>query len=141
MTIENEILINQYAQDLVGIKELLDLFSNLSPEQKKAFLNDTLFFIIQSKAIDKDIEEAILESKLKSTLTACVLLRKGVLSYNLKKLINLPDKELESVFILLLCLFKLAYKRRLLFEKNNLNKWWYQDLSDAEILKKIRIKG
>lgn len=137
MKLVDEILVNQYGQDLIGIDQLLTLFVEFDPIAQKAFLNDLLHMIGQSKPNEGDIEFAILDSGLKSTYTPCVILKKGVESYNLQKLINLPIKELKKTFVLLMSLFKIAYKRRFSIEKNDPNKWWYWDLSDDLIIESI----
>lgn len=130
MNREDEILVNKYGQSLILIEQLTDKFSLLDLPQKELFLNDILYLIMQSKPKDEDIEPAIKESKLKSTYTPCVLIKKGVANHNLQKLLKLPENELNKVLVLLLTLFKIAYKRRFEIEKNNPDKWWYWDLSD-----------
>jgi hypothetical protein len=92
---------------------------------------------MQSKPEEGDIEPAIIKSDLKSTFTPCVLLKKGVANHNLKKIINLPEYELTKAFVLLLNLFKVAYERRFIDEKDNPHKWWYWELSDHEKLEKV----
>lgn len=87
--------------------------------------------------MEEDIDPAITNSSLKLTFTPCVLLRKGIKEHNLLRLVDLPENELRKSFILLLNLFKIAYKRRFTAEMNNPNKWWYWDLSDEANLRKI----
>ena len=137
MKIEQEILINQFGQKIVDMKQLMSLFEGFDNSNKRVFLNDMLYLIMQSKPKDKDIEPAIVASNLKPTYTPCVLLRKGVANHNLQKIIELPDNELDKGFILLLNLFQMAYKRRFEQEKNNPEKWWYWDLSDNEKINAI----
>jgi hypothetical protein len=133
MKIEQEILINQYAQGVVDENQLMFLFGSFDNRDKRTFLNEMLYwFIIQSKPKDEDIEPAIIASNLKQTYTPCVLLKKGIEKYKLEKIIRLPDNELEKIFILLLNLFKIAYNRRFEQEKNHPDKWWYWDLADNE---------
>jgi hypothetical protein len=107
-------------------------FTGMHKNFQKAFFVDIINLIQQSKPVNEDIELAIVESKLRPTYTPCIMLKKGVANHNLQKLINLPDNELQKVFILLLSLFKIAYRRRFKEEKNNPDKWWYWDLSDKE---------
>ncbi|MHA3046223.1 DUF5958 family protein [Riemerella anatipestifer] len=138
MKLEEEILLNKFGQDLIPNTVLVKKFESLSDEKQKEWLHSFLFYILQSKVRDVDIEEAIKNSKLKNTYTPCVLLKKGgVQQSNLKKIINLPVNENFKVFILFIELFKIAYKRRYEIEKNNPNKWWYWDLSDFFVEKKI----
>lgn len=132
MKIEDKILINKYGQELVNINLLTENFKNLSLLEKRVFLKEIAFLILQSKPINNDVEDAIKISMLKSTFTPCVLLRKGIFENNLYKIIDLPESELLKCYILFLNLFKLAYLRRFYIEKNNPNKWWYWDLSDKD---------
>lgn len=137
MKIEHEILVNKYGQKLVNTELLLNLFESFDLSYQQVFLNKLLFLIIQSKPNEEDIEPAIIDSGLKSTYTPCVLLKKGVATRNIEKLINLPKNELTKVFVLLLNLFGIAYKRRFVAEKDNPDKWWYWDLSDERNINRI----
>jgi hypothetical protein len=137
MKLEQEILVNQYGQDIIHIDTLVLLFTGMHKNFQKAFFVDLINLIQQSKPVDEDIELAIVESNLRPTYTPCIMLKKGVANHNLQKLINLPDNELQKVFILLLSLFKIAYRRRFKEEKNNPDKWWYWDLSDNEKINTI----
>ncbi|NKI25390.1 hypothetical protein SAMN04487911_12510 [Arenibacter nanhaiticus] len=137
MKLEEEMLINKYGQGLVNSKELLSNFNTFESEKKRTFLTDMTFLILQSKPNDNDIETAILESKLKPTYTPCILLKKGITSHNLNKIIALPENELDKVFLLFLSLFKIPYQRRFQEEKNHPDKWWYWELSDENRVKMI----
>lgn len=137
MIIEYQILINKYGQGLINSEPLSLIFKGLEVVSKRSFLNYMLFLIQQSKPTVSDTEPAILGSGLKPTYTPCVLLKKGVATHNLEKLINLPENELNKVFLLLLSLFKVAYQRRFAIEKNHPDKWWYWDLSDEMNISKI----
>lgn len=137
MNLEEQILINKYGQDLIDISQLSHIFNLLNVPEKREFLNNIHFFILQSKHIDDDIEMSINNSGLKPTFTPCVLLKKGVANYNITRIIQLPEEELDKVLLLLLSLFKVAYQRRFKLEMNSYGKWWYSDLSDSENVKKI----
>ena len=140
LKIEDTIPINQYAQGVIGHASLLNLFATFNLEEKRNYLKEVAALVMQSKPKEEDIEPAIVASNLKSTYTPCILLRKGVANHNLQKIIGLPDNEQEKGFILLLNLFKIAYKRRFEQEKNNPDKWWYWDLSDNEKINAILSK-
>ncbi len=137
MKIEHEILVNKYGQELISIEQLLNLFGGFDMSSQKVFLNEMLFLILQSKPKEEDIEPAIVNSGLKATYTPCVLLKKGVANHNLEKLITLPENELTKAFVLLLNLFRIAYKRRFAVEKGSPDKWWYWDLSDETNINRI----
>lgn len=137
MKLEHEILVDKYGQELVATEKLLNLFVSFDMSSQKVFLNEILYLILQSKPKEEDIEPTIISSGLKSTYTPCVLLKKGITNHNLEKLVNLPDNELTKAFILLLNLFRIAYKRRFAVEKNTPEKWWYWDLSDEANINRI----
>lgn len=137
MELENVILVNKYGQSVVDIEDLILIFNTFSHEEKKKYLYDLLFFILQAKAQDEDIEPAIENSKLRRTYTPCVIIQKGVGTHNLKRLLNLPENELNKSLILLLSLFKIAYMKRFETEKNDFYKWWYWDLSKDENIEAI----
>ncbi|MDR7210375.1 DUF5958 family protein [Flavobacterium piscis] len=137
LKIKDTILINKYGQGITDISPILSLFKSFSVEEKRDYLEEIASLILQSKPNNNDIETAIKESQLKATYTPCVLLTKGVENHNLKKIINLPKTELEKVLMLLMSLFRIAYQRRFIEEKNNSGKWWYWDLSDEQKVEMI----
>lgn len=108
-------------------------------QKNRSFLKEIIcYFIQQSKAKDEDILDAIEMSNLKPTYTPSVMIKKGVTTSNLEKIAELPEKELEKVFVLFLSVFKIAYQRRFLIEKNTPKKWWYWDMSDENNIAKIK---
>ena len=137
MKIEIEILINKYGQGLIPLSVLQEEFDAYSLYQKRSFLQEMSFLIIQSKPKEEDVDLAIKKEKLKSGYTPCVLLKKGISSYNLERVIKLPENEMGKIFILFMGIFKIAYSRRFKEEMNNINKWWYWDLSDNSNVERI----
>ena len=133
----DEILINQFGQGIATDVIILNQFLVMDISGKRAYLNSIIYLIQQSKPSSDDIEPAIEKSKLKKTFTPCVILRKGVQTFNLQRMAELPDNEMKKVLILLLALFKIAYLRRFKEEKNNITKWWYWDLSDSNNVNKV----
>jgi transcription initiation factor IIE alpha subunit len=138
MDLKNEILINKFGQNLVKIDHLNKEFDTLSLLEKREYLHELIFFILQSKVSNSDIDLAIIKSGLKPTFTPCVLLKKrGVNNNSLLSILNLPDNELNKVLYLFLNLFQIGYEKRYNIEQNNINKWWYWDLSEPNIEDKI----
>lgn len=137
MNIEKEISLNLFAQGIYDINRMIDDFKSLSLEMKRIYLNDIIILIIQSKPNSTDIETSIDISKLKSTYTPCVILKKGIEKHNLQKIANLPTNELDKSFILLIHLFRTAYLRRFEIEKNEPTKWWYWDFLDKNNYNKL----
>jgi hypothetical protein len=135
---EQEITLNRYGQGLIEVEVFFDEFSCFDLTEKRHYLQEIKALIQQSKPREEDIQPAILESKLKPTFTPCVLLTKGLANHQLRKIIELPEAELNKVLRLLLGLFKISYQRRFQTEKNNPNKWWYWDLSDNDNIERIK---
>jgi thiamine pyrophosphokinase len=137
MNIDKEIILNLFAQGLYDYNQMIYDFNSLDFETKKEYLKDFVTIIIQSKPVSTDVEIAIFNSKLKSTYTPCVILKKGIEKNSLLKITELPLNELEKAFILLIHLFRIAYLRRYKIEKNDPTKWWYWDFSDEINFKKL----
>ena len=137
MSLEEEVAVNQFGQDVCSIESLLQHFSQMSEVIKREYLNDLTNLIWQSKPLEADIEQAITDSVLKNTYTPCVVLRTHGLKIGLNQLVNLPINELEKVYRLMLNLFKEAYQRRFKQEKGNPDKWWYWDLSADKAIEKV----
>jgi hypothetical protein len=139
LKIQDALTLNKYGQDILNVEVLLETFSKFNILEKRHYLKEVIVLILQSKPIEADIETAIINSRLRSTYTPCVLLKKGIANYNLEKLVNLPENELDKTFVLLLSLFGIAYKRRFEVEKSHPHKWWYWDLSKEENIEKIML--
>lgn len=137
LKISDTISLNRYGQKLIGHEILLSLFSSFELYEKRRYLQEIIALIVQSKPRIEDIDSAIFESKLKTTYTPCVLLKKGVDNHYLNKIAELAEIELDKAFLLLLALFRVAYQRRFEAERNHSHKWWYWDLSDENNIKKI----
>jgi hypothetical protein len=134
---EAQILVNKYGQGLTDAEPVLSFFSQVSDDEKRLFINDLLYIIMQSKPQKEDAKISIKESGLKATFTPCIMLEKGIEMHNLHKIAALPHSETSKVMVLFLALFRTAYRRRFEAEKDDPFKWWYWDLSKDENLKKI----
>ncbi len=138
MTKLEEISINKWGQKLISIEEIEQYFLLFSEEEKRIYLTDLSNLILQSKPQNVDIDDSIKKTGLKETHTPFVLLKKnGVKLFSFEKIINLPENELGKTFKLLLYLFQISYERRYEIEKNDMNKWWYWDLSDGKNIDRI----
>lgn len=138
MNLNEEISVNQWGQSLEDIDYFIDFFSELPLVEKRQYLMNLSYLILQSKPEDKDIDEAINLGGLRQTYTACILLKKnGLKLFSFEKTINLPENELIKCLTLFLYLFRVSYLRRYEEERNDANKWWYWDLSDNKNIDKI----
>lgn len=138
MKLNEEIAVNQWGQSLKDINYFISIFSELKLSEKRKYLTDLSYLILQSKPNEDDIDEAINLSDLKKTYTVCVLMKlNGLKLFSFEKIINLPENELQKSLKLFLYLFRISYVRRYEQEKNDTHKWWYWDLSDDRNLEKI----
>lgn len=138
MGIKWEIIVNQYAQGVVPLEQLLSFFTILKPDDQKKVIDGVLQLLLQSKPLDEDIVSSIENSGLKPTYTPCVLLSKGMNRVNLYKIANLPSNEWKKVLQLFLNIFKIAYLRKFQQEKESRkDKWWYWDLSNERSIERI----
>ncbi|GAB4056170.1 DUF5958 family protein [Spirosoma litoris] len=143
MSLEEEIAIVQFAQGVYLDKDLLDQFSQLSEKEKEKWFFGPLALLRRLKLTYSDIGQAITDSLLTSTDTACValmtyLLKPGATSMaNLSALINLSGDDRTKAYKLLLHVFKIAYQQRLAFEASGSTNWWYWDLSSNEVVQNL----
>lgn len=136
--INNDIIINQFGQNLSTITEVINYYNSLDEFNKEDFINKLLYFIIQLKPNNEMINDAIKFSGLKETFTPSVLIKKGVDFNNLNKITNLPANEFQKSLSLLLSLYFIAYQKEYSSEHFIPNKWWLSDLSNIENLIKIK---
>ena len=116
--------LNQYAQDLIDFNSLYGSYSLLSKDSQDYFKEVLIDMILQAKCRDEDVDIAISHAHIKSTKNCCVVVKKGIHYYNLKRSFSV-DKE-EVTMHLLASLFRVGYLRN----RNSIpsDKWWYGDL-------------
>lgn len=136
--IDNDIIINQFGQNLSSITEVVNYYNSLDEYNKEDFINKLLFFIIQLKPNDEIINDAIKFGGLKETFTPSVLIKKGINYNNLNRIKNLPVNEFQKSLSLLLSLFYISYQKEFSKENYSPNKWWFNDLSNKEDVLKIK---
>lgn len=139
MTIDDQILINKFGQSLLRIQDIVTHFHSLDIDGQRNLLKDIVYLLIQTRPKEADLDLAIEIGKLRPTFTPVVKLKKGgLVPHVFRELLNLPENEWEKVLILLLSIYKISYGRILEIEKNNPDKWWFQDLSDESFITRIR---
>jgi len=143
LSVDEEIFLNQLAQGIVRDSEGGVWFNALGTDDKLRLLRGLNAFILQARPKPEDVAVAISESRLKPTLTPCVLIAGPNLAVQLAKLATLPEFELPRVFRLLIKLLAAADGRRRREQPLDLvNHWWHRDLSDPEVVNDIkRTKG
>lgn len=139
LTIDEEILINQFTQELISIDIINDWFDNHDLINKKDIVFNLLNMVIQSHPTYDELESSAIELKKIKSSVAVKLLNKNR-PYNKfgYEICNLPEKDLKVGFNILLLTLTKADNRRKQQEKGACNHWWHKDLSDEKYLETIR---
>jgi hypothetical protein len=139
MNIDEQILLNQMAQDIIDSPTGEHWFISLGEGEKRAALRDLNFMIAQASPRNEDAPNAIAKSGLQATYTPCVLLKTGELRLQLAKIANLPENELLKAFRLLIALLGICDSRRRQEKLLDTRKhWWHRDLSDPKVVTLIK---
>jgi hypothetical protein len=138
-TLEDDILVNQWVQDVQPTSVILEWFESSSAERKLEILRYLVSLCKQARAANEEGLEAILASSLNPRRSASVLLARGTNTEILNKLSSLRNADGADAFILLLHLLRIADKRRKLAENPaSCNHWWHRDLGDPVVLNEIK---
>jgi hypothetical protein len=138
MKVEDQIFVNQLAQKVVDMAQGLAWFARHGVDEKRSILRSINVFVRQAHPTPDDVRDAISSSKLKPTLTPCVLLAKPDAGAQLAKMASLPEYELQTVFTLVVGLLGAADARRRTTEPlDTANHWWQRDLSNPAIVNEI----
>ncbi|QHP68429.1 DUF1493 family protein [Bradyrhizobium sp. LCT2] len=139
LNVDEEILLNQLAQGIASNPEGDAWFGAQSEDDKRRLLRGLSNFILQARPKPEDVVVAIAESRLKPTLTPCVLIAMPNLRVQLAKLVMLPEFELPRVFRLLIELLAVADgRRRKERPLDRINHWWHRDLGDPDVVNDIK---
>ncbi|MGA0560136.1 DUF5958 family protein [Larkinella sp. VNQ87] len=138
MSLEEEITLRQFGQDILTDEVLLQRFAQFSDNDRHIHLMDLYFLVASEKPLDSDLEPAITASSLPDTDVTAIALRTHGLQRGLNHLANLSEKGYENGYKLLLYVFKMAYQRHFAQEKDHATKWQYQDLSRPGMMQEIR---
>ncbi|HLL95398.1 MAG TPA: DUF5958 family protein, partial [Spirosoma sp.] len=129
-----------------SVDDLLDEFSQLYEDQKRKRFVHFYYYIWYFKLDASDVEQVLTDCSIKATDPTYDYLNLHLIKTGRKGIICLSDTEnppeggLHKPYELLLHLFKTDYQRRFELEKENPSKWWYWDLSNAEISQGILTK-
>ena len=138
----NEVILNLYAQDRILREKIVKYFENLTEDKKNEFRDKLLFLVYASNVSVKHLDNALENSGYRSTINYYNMLksRRDIFRNNLFRIKNLEGKPLKQGIILLLELFKEAYKLKAVQchkTEGECYHWWHRDLSNKKILKKI----
>lgn len=141
-SIQEEVILNQYAQGIKPINELLEWYNSFDTEKKRSILVEIWSLANQAKVNEEDVENARIIAGLKVTHTPVRMLNSEALPFKSRgfKVANLKGKEQVQAFLLILNCFAIAEQRRkskCASEKENCNHWWHQDLSNQKLIQEI----
>lgn len=141
-SMQEEIIINQYAQGIKPIDELLEWYNSFDIEKKRSILIEIWSLANQAKVNEGDVENARIIAGLKVTHTPVRMLYSKTQPFKNRgfKVANLKGKEQVQAFLLILNCFAIAEQRRKSkcdAEKENCNHWWHQDLSNPKLIQEI----
>ncbi len=137
LSIDEEILINQWAQGVVDDQAIQKIYLARKPEEVPSLLRNVCELVQQASASNQDMEATISAAPIKATRSVCVILRKGVNNEVLQKLVSLKGTDAEDSFLLLLYLFRIADNRRRANEKECTH-WWHRDLSNPLVVEAVK---
>jgi hypothetical protein len=110
---ERSLILNELAQGLRPLPRGLAWFERLADEEQSAVLRDLYQFCVQARATSEDASEAIRRSGLRPTHTPSVLVTRGRIDEQLRKVAGLtPLHERIRAFRLLVQVLGLADARR-----------------------------
>lgn len=135
MSLENELVIIQFAQGIYPKADLLDSFRQLDEAKQCKQLFDVTALLRQLKLTDADIEQVNARSSSETASNPFLIQRPKLSKVGLR--INMSLVELNSSYSILLDLFKDAYQRSFEQEKDYSNNWIYRDLSNDGIVQGI----
>jgi hypothetical protein len=109
---ESSRVINEAAQDILSLDEVVDWFSSLDPSEQKDVLREIVLFSMQAHATAEDAKKGLLRSGVRPTVTPAVLITREPILEQMGKIINLPHNENIKSFRVLLSTFTVADERR-----------------------------
>jgi hypothetical protein len=139
-SIDEQIFINQYSQNIYSLEKMEEWFNDRDYNDKKDVILNLLNMVIQVHATYEEILYIAESLGLLSSTSAIKLLNKNKpYSKYGYELADLPEKELNKCFKLLISVFALADNRRKNKECiSGCRHWWHQDLSDKSFLEKLK---
>lgn len=142
LSIQEEIILNQYAQGINSASDLLDWYNSFDNDKKRSILVQIWSLANQAKANEEDVENARIIAGLKVTHTPVKMLYTEKLPFKNRgfKLADLKGKEQVQAFLLILNCFSIAEQKQKCkcdIDKKNCNHWWHQDLSNSQLVQEL----
>ncbi len=130
MSLEEEIAIYQFAQGVHSDSLLLDSFRELDKEEQFSRIFNLYHVLGRPKATPPDIEQATADGSFDPSYTPCIK-PNGASSF------MAPEGDMTQDYKFLLYVIKAIYQRRFDLDKDDITTWWYQDLSDQDVVQGI----
>ncbi|WP_370416394.1 DUF5958 family protein [Streptomyces fradiae] len=125
---ERDVLLNELAQEMRPMSDGVEWFDGLSQEEQSEVLLLLRHHCIQARAVAEDAPESIRRSGLRPTHTPAVLLSRGRIDEQLRKIARLtPLDERRKSFRLLIAVLTVAdARRRERFCSEGCGHWWHR---------------
>jgi hypothetical protein len=136
-SIDRQLLLNQVAQGIHAVDDLLKEVDVGDSHERLAWFDDLAMAVSQSHPQPTEVEQAIVESGVKATLTPSVLLRANPLGQALSTMRELPTHETHTTFRLLVTLLGISDGRRRASCDGDCHHWWHQDLRDSVVVRSL----
>ncbi|MGV3558211.1 DUF5958 family protein [Larkinella arboricola] len=139
MSLEEEVMIVEFAQGIRSEDDLFDHFRQLNDDDKTDRIFDMTRLIGELEPTNFEIEQASANMPTRSAGPVEI----GVYFPRKKRLtqvslrIDLANDVLEKSYLTLLKLFKATYQRQFVLERKNAVDWWFQDLADNNAVANI----
>ena len=129
-----EIILNQIAQSVVRRSTGTKWFISLDNTTQKMVLTILCQLVHQSHPVGNEIQYAILESGVKKRSTPCIMILRGRIYRQLRKIIDLPNYENKNTFKLLTTLLAISDERRRNHCNGQCEHWWHKNLSSYHLI-------
>ncbi|MFE1839847.1 DUF5958 family protein [Streptomyces sviceus] len=121
-------MLNELAQDLRPMSQGIEWFEKLSGDVQAVVLRELVQFCLQARATSEDGPASIRRAAIRPTHTPAVLITRGRIDEQLRKIASLaPQDERVKAFRLLVALLAVAdRRRRKRFCANGCSHNWHQ---------------
>ena len=142
-TIEEEIYINQYVQQIHSLDTMEKWFNSYSPEERRCVICNLMNLVIQAHPTTEEISDAAHKLKMLNAPATVKMLNPNKPYYRFGyEVAGLPEPELNRGFKLLLVTLSVADNRRRLEKcSKGCSHWWHSDLSDETVIRNLLANG
>ncbi|MEV5488624.1 DUF5958 family protein [Streptomyces bobili] len=124
---ERDLILNELAQGLRPMSQGIEWFDTYGPQEQSEILLFLRHHCIQARAVTEDGPESIRRAGLRPTHTPAVLIARGQIDQQLRKIADLtPVDERRKAFRLLVAVLAVAdERRRERFCSGGCGHWWH----------------